>query len=221
MTNSRKLVLFDIDHTIFDTESYIENLYKKLALELGFEDVKEFNKITSNIYQNIRKRNKYLPPSIFLDNILPHAKKKTTLERLSKVFWEKKIFKASIYPDVKTAIKFLLKNKYLIGIFSTGDLEHQSVKIESLKAHLSEKHIHISKDKLKIIKTTLPAYKSYKTYLLDDLPEVLHEAKKHNEDLFTILIKRQNNTRKYLIPKNFKPNATIIDLNQFIDILKN
>ena len=220
MNKPKKLVLFDIDHTIFDTESYIEKLYIKLSLELGFSDREEFRKVADALYDNIRKRTKFLPPDFFLNQLLKSTRTPTTIKKLNKLFWNKEIFEASIYEDVHSTIKYLVSNNYIIGIFSTGDYDHQKIKVESLKEHLTDDHIYISEDKFKIIKKTLPTYENYKTYILDDLPEILHEAKIHNQKIFTILIKRQNNKREIFTPDNFKPDAVISNLDEFIDIIR-
>lgn len=220
MQKQNRIVLFDIDHTIFDTESYIQNLYKKLSDELGYEDLEEFKKIANALYANIRSRTKFLPPDFFLEEILKKAKNPTNIKKLNTLFWNKDLFESSIYPDVDDAFGYLTKNKFAIGIFSTGDHSHQSVKIESLINHLSKEHIYISEDKFKIIKTTLPSYKDYRAYLLDDLPEILHEAKEHNKNIFTVLIKRESNKRTRPYPDNFKPDAVIGNLDEFIDIIR-
>lgn len=214
-----KIVLFDIDHTIFDTILYRNNLYNNLALKIG-TDVDKFSESAKKEYEKLRKTTYYLDPVVFLKTILIHSENKTSLEKLKAVFWDKNLYESCIYPDVKKVFKYLAKNTIKIGIFSTGELEHQKIKIESLKEYLTENHIHISKDKFKIIKATFNAYKTSKTFLVDDYPQILERAKKHDKNIFTVFIKRETSHRDLIIPENFKPDAIITSLNQLIDIIK-
>ncbi len=85
---------------------------------------------------------------------------------------------------------------------------------------MSTKDIYISPDKLKIVKDTFKLYKNYQTYLVDDYPQVLQNAKNHHKEIFTVFMKRQKNRPDLIIPDNFSPDATITNLKQLIDIIK-
>lgn len=215
----KKIVLFDIDHTIFDTNKYLEKLYNNLAKELGYEAA-EFSLLGKNTYENIRKSVPYLSPDIFLENLLVHSKTSVDIKKLRSVFWKKEIYESSIYPDVKNIFDYLSKSNFLIGIFSTGDAKHQNIKIESLKKYLSENHIFISNDKIKIVKSTLLGFKDYSAFLIDDYPAILQEAQLHSDKIFTVLIKRENAFIRNPAPANFKPDATITNLSQLPDIIR-
>ena len=214
-----KIVLFDIDHTIFDTILYRNNLYKNLAKEFN-ADVNEFSEIAQNEYIKLRKTTYYLDPDVFLNTILTHSEKKIDHQKLKVIFWDKKLYEKSIYPDVKNVFSYLAKNNIQIGIFSTGESTHQKIKIESLNEYLTENHIYISKDKFKIIKKTFAKYKNHQVYLVDDYPQILESTKFHHKNIFTVFIKRQKAHSNLVIPENFKPDASITNLNQLIDIIE-
>ncbi len=95
---TNKIVLFDIDHTIFNTISYRENLYKNLAREIGV-DVDNFSKAAKIAYANLRKTTYYLDPPVFLKTILNQSKNLTNLKILESVFWDKNLYESCIYPD--------------------------------------------------------------------------------------------------------------------------
>ena len=214
-----KIVLFDIDHTIFDTILYRNNLYKNLAKEFN-ADVNEFSEIAQNEYIKLRKTTYYLDPDVFLNTILTHSEKKIDHQKLKVIFWDKKLYEKSIYPDVKNVFSYLAKNNIQIGIFSTVESTHQKIKIESLNEYLTENHIYISKDKFKIIKKTFAKYKNHQVYLVDDYPQILESTKSHHKNIFTVFIKRQKAHSNLVIPENFKPDASITNLNQLIDIIE-
>ncbi len=219
MIKPKKIVLFDIDHTIFNTIKYRKNLYKNLAKMAG-SDVEEFSKTAEKEYAKLRKITYYLDPDIFLKTIVAHSEKPIDLKKIQAVFWDKLLYEECIYPDVKEAFDYLNKDNIMIGIFSTGDPAHQSIKIESLKEYLSENHIHISKDKLKVIKDTFGAYENHQIYLVDDYPQILENAKLHYKNIFTIFIKRKESYPGLVIPANFKPDAIIANIGQITDIIK-
>ena len=216
-----KLVLFDIDHTIFNAALYRDNLYKNLATALKY-DLNHFYEVGEKAYKKIRKTKHYLSPNQLLETILPPHKTSADLEKSRQIFWEEKLYESSVYPDVKQTFKYLADKGIQIGIFSTGDLAQQTMKIQSLKEYLDENHIHIAPDKFKIIKGTLDVYKNYHIYLIDDYPQILEGAKAHNKNVFTILIKRKESAsaRGLIIPDNFRPDATITNLNQLTDIIR-
>jgi FMN phosphatase YigB (HAD superfamily) len=214
-----KIVLFDIDHTIFNANLYRRNLYTNLAKGLGY-DIQEFIKSAEKNYEKMRKTTYYFTPDMLLKAILHPFGKPEHFIKAETIFWEKLLYEACIYPEVKKVFSFLSENNYIIGIFSTGDLEHQKIKIESLKEYLDENHIYISPDKFKIIKDAFRVYKKHQVYLIDDYPLILEEAKKHHKNIFTIFINRKSGYDKLIIPKNFKPDATISNLSQLIDIIR-
>ncbi len=213
------IILFDIDHTIFNTHLYRKKLYENLAKEIG-ADVKYFTKTARSEYKKLRKTTYYLDPDVFLKTILAHFAKSTELKKLKSVFWDSKLYESCIYKDVKETFSLINQRGLNIGIFSTGDMDHQKIKIESLKEFLSDNHIYISKDKFKIIKDTFEIYKEHHAFLVDDFPQILESAEAYNKDIFTVFIKRKKSHPDLIIPDNFKPDATITNLKQLVDIIE-
>ncbi|HSW47667.1 MAG TPA: HAD family hydrolase [Candidatus Saccharimonadales bacterium] len=218
MTKPNKIVLFDIDNTIFNTVLYREKLFKNLANYLDYDN-NEFSQLAKEEYALLRKKVHYLDPDVFLNSIIIRSKKSTNLKKLQSIFWEKELYESCVYPDVKKTFSYLSKNDIQIGIFSTGHPTHQNTKIEGLRKYLSDNHIYISPNKIKIIKDTFSIYKNYRTYIIDDFPEILLEVKRHHKNVFTIFIKREESYYGLVIPTNFKPDATITNLDQLTAII--
>lgn len=219
MKKPNKIVIFDIDHTIFNSTMYRSSLFANLAKGLGY-DIKKFSEKAHGAYKNMRKSHYFFTPDLLLKTILSPWKKPEDLVKAQSIFWEKLLYESCIYPEVKDVFTYLSENKIQIGIFSTGDLAHQKIKIESLKDYLDENHVHISPNKLTVIKDTFRTYKKYQTFLVDDYPQILETAKKHHKNIFTVFIRREESNLLLTIPDNFKPDATITDLHQLIDIIK-
>lgn len=220
MTKRKSIVLFDIDHTIFDANLYRRTLYANLAKAIG-SDVKRFSETADTEYKKFRKNTYYFTPDLFLKTILADKTKSVDLKKIKAVFWDKTLYEKCIYPDVKDAFSKLKELSIQIGIFSTGDQAHQKIKIESLKEYLSDHHVYIAPDKLKIIKGTFDGYKTSQVYLVDDYPEILINAKKHNMNIITVFITRKESYPGLIIPEDFEPDKTITKLEQLITIIKN
>ncbi len=214
----QKLALFDIDYTIFNTNLYRKKLFENLAHVLECQ-VDDFSEIGKNVYKKLRQTTPYLTPSLFLEAILDITNKPNKLKDAQTVFWDKGLYESCIYPDVKQTFSYLTDNNVQIGIFSTGNLEHQKIKVESLKEYLIDNHTYISLDKLEIIKNTFNASSSHQTFLIDDYPQVLENAKEHNNKVIIIYINREDGHPDTVLPNNFKPDATITNLELLIDII--
>jgi len=219
MQKYNKIVLFDIDHTLFNTELFRKTLYKDLANGLGLTDSEQLE-VINNKYYETKNIFGYFKPEDFLKAILKISKSNINLKNLRAIFHENRSYHSFIFPDVKKTFLDLDKKNVQIGIFSTGETAYQKIKIESLKNYLKENHVHIAPNKFKAIKDTFDIYKTYQTYLVDDFPQILEGAKNHNKNIFTIFIKRKESLPSIVIPDNFKPDATITSLNQLASIIK-
>jgi FMN phosphatase YigB (HAD superfamily) len=218
--NPNKLVLFDIDHTLFNTELYRKQLYKNLADELKLNG-KDHYEIVDTKYKEIKNKYGYFRPDEFLKSLLNISTSNTDYKTLASVFHNKDLYRGALFPEVEKVLLQLKKMSIQIGIFSTGNNSYQKIKIKEIKKYLNENHIHIVTDKFKIIKTTLDTYNEFQAYLVDDYPQILIDAKAHNNNLFTIFINRKERYPGTVIPNDFKSDATITHLSQLIGIIRN
>ncbi len=216
-----KIILFDIDHTIFDTDVFRKIIYKKLSkkLNLKYDDfflelIKKSEKITIN-------KKKYFDPDFFLKTLTYITNSKLKPDDLGSEFWDESNFEQAIYPEVTSTFNQIKKNKNIsIGIFSRGETKFQKRKIEILKESLDKKHVYIFANKLEEINMIINKYKDYQILIVDNLLEVLEFSKKVSKRITTVYIKRLSSLDK--VNQNiFKPDYEINNLEEVISIVKN
>lgn len=218
---NKSIVLFDIDYTLFDQDSYRDNFFPLLGEEIGITDKDEFLSLKKATDEKTRRIAGYFDPYVFLNELIKHAQKTTTLKRLENIFFNNDIYEASIYEDTLSVLNQLNDKNYAVGILSTGHTKHQKRKIEQLKKYFKKTDTHIFPNKIHVLKEVLEKYKTYKNiYLVDDTLEVLEAAKAVNSNLQTIWLKK---TKKYEAPfsiPNFNPDYTFTNLSAILSILR-
>ncbi len=217
----KSIVLFDIDYTLFDQDSYRDRFFPLLGKEIGITDKDKFLSLKKATDEKTRKIAGFFDPYVFLGELIKHAQKPTTLKRLENIFFNNDIYKTSLYEDTLSVLNQMTKKKYVVGILSTGHTKHQKKKIEQLKEYFRRTNIHIFPNKIAFLKEVLEKYKTHKEiYLVDDTLEVLNAAKAINGNLNTIWIKK---TKKYEAPfsiPNFNPDYTFTNLSAILSILR-
>lgn len=217
--NKLKIILFDIDHTLFNTELFRKIIYKKLCkkLNLNYNDfflglIRKSEKITIN-------KKKYFDPDFFLKTLTYLTNSKLKLNDLKSEFWDESNFEKAIYPEVTSTLNQIKKNKNIsIGIFSRGGTKFQKRKIKILKENFDEKHVHIFANKLDEIEKIINKSKGYKILIVDNLLGVLEFSKKVNKKIITVYIKRLNTLEK--ADQNiFKPDYEITNLRGLSSII--
>lgn len=182
-----KILLFDIDETIFNPQSFLTDFYDNLIsdLKLKTSDIKR----VENIYIEIKNENDFFSPIAFLDKILESF---PDIDRISleKVFWNIDLFTKNVYKDA-SVIKDLGRIGN-IGIFSKGEESFQKQKISFLSDLIEADDIHIFKNKLDRINDVLDNYQDLNVYFIDNEIEVLESIKKINPEAYLILIDRNN-----------------------------
>jgi FMN phosphatase YigB (HAD superfamily) len=218
MEKSKKIVLFDIDYTLFDTDAYRQILYPQLAQELGVseEDLLRFRK---EFEPEMKATIGHYSPDFFLQRIQTIGKNKISLEKLEEIFWNKVMYSDVLNTQLLDVLTSLQKENISIGILSTGDKRHQLAKIESVLAFFPKENHHIFPNKLESMKDVLEKYSSFQIFIIDDLPEVLVKAKEINSEVVTVLrkVEKQSETTKLI--EGFRPDYEIEDLNDIINIV--
>ncbi len=182
-----KILLFDIDETIFDPQSFLNDFYSNLIsiLKLSESDIKR----VENIYTDIKNEYGYFSPAPFLDKIIetfPNIDKVS----LEKIFWNIDLFTKNVYKDA-SVIKDLGRIGN-IGIFSKGEESFQKQKISFLSDLIETDDIHIFKNKIDRINDVLDNYQDLNIYIIDNEPDVLESVRKINSEAYLILIDRKN-----------------------------
>lgn len=214
----KKIILFDIDYTLFDTALFREKLYKSIANALGY-DLKKSSKDIDDMYDEIRTERGYFQPKIFSLQLARKLGREKDAQLIEKAIFAKDNFKNCLYKESIITIEKLSKIAS-VGIFSKGYNSFQRNKIEVLKNILDNKSIHIFVRKRKSLPKIIEKYKDFKLYIVDDALNVLFEAWKLGKDVVTIWVKRGIYAKKQKPIENFTPDAIIENLGELISIIK-
>ena len=217
----KKIILFDIDHTLFDTYKFRNLTYKKLASKLGLVFDEKFIEKTKEAEEVSSKAAGFYEPDLFMKNLIDLCEVNFELADLRKEFWKKENFVRSLYPDVKNVLKKLSEEKdLLIGILSTGDSNYQKKKIEIVKHYMQDEHIHIFVDKLAELQEVVKKYEKHQIFVVDNLLSILELAKKINSKVQTVHIKRPVSWHGNIVV-NFRPDEEIKSLSSLLKIVGN
>ncbi len=216
----QKVVLFDIDFTLFDAMCYRDTFTEGIRQAIGYTG-DDFFTLANEAYLNSRKKLPYFDPKDFIFELSQSVPIGVPHEQLEKIIFDEKVFQQCLYPDVQEALKQLAAQKDIIlGIFSAGKIDIQRPKITVIESLLHTEHIHIYEfKKTKALNDLMQTYKDDKVYMIDDMPEILYEAKKLHHDITTILIKRKNRVRNDQVVANFHPDSIINSLEEVIPII--
>ena len=203
-----KIILFDIDGTLFDSSSFINDFYKNISAKFNLvsDDIATMQKF----YEENKKKNGYFLPGIFLDKIA-HNFPSLDLGLLNKIFWNIDLFEENMYKD--TSLIRDLSKVAVIGIFSKGDSDFQKQKLTFFGDLLDGDNVHVFPNKIDKVSEVLRRYEDFQTYLIDDQNEVLIKAKELFPDTYTILIDRNNSKKK---AKNTIKIKSLNDLKSII-----
>lgn len=168
----KKIILFDIDDTIINTELFRKIQDETLAKYLGVSDL-EIKKVRSDYYFGLKKSTDF-----FIDDYLTIVAKKYQhdFENLKKVFFGQKNIQLCLYQDVKPVFDQLKNLGYTLGVFSEGFVSFQKFKLETnnLLEFFDPEYVFLVRRKIdpNILKK-LPQ----NTIIVDDKPEIINELK--------------------------------------------
>lgn len=164
---SSKIILFDIDYTLIDTDKLRKITHDKI-LQTTKIPPQELEKATKKFAETLKTSREFSPPkyAIFLANYFtdPLLKKK-----VGEIFSRPSVYQPAIYPDVMPSLK-KLRPTYSLGIFSEGIRKYQIAKItlSGIISYLDQNLIFIFVDKTG--KGKFVAEKVGKCHIVDDNP---------------------------------------------------
>ncbi len=200
-----KVILFDIDYTLFDVGAYKENIF--LRLQKYFPDTEDFLTIARDTYVEIRQEG-WFDVKRYTNQLLTHAISTEDKKALEEVWSEPVLLSESIYPEAVSVLKDLTKQGVTLGIFSSGVVAFQKSKIAILSHFFQEKNIHIYGLKDQNLSEVLRMYKDETIILIDDFIPVIEKAKKEKVDLVAIWIRRGKFGEHMSPSENFSPDFT-------------
>lgn len=211
MSEQKKLILFDIDHTLFDTRIYLTLCLERLRSMMSFSDALEFNTLSKEVYKAQRAQSSFMPDE-FVQTLSARLGYKGEVGELGEIFFDGNSMRQSIYPDVEEELQRLSQLPDIqLGIFSHGQDKLQRAKIASVLTFFRDDSIYIDEvDKLKQIPEAIKKHSGDRVYIIDDLTDVLSGFKALDPSVITILSRRQDWIQKSE-PKDphFEPDFTI------------
>lgn len=218
----KKLVMLDIDNTLFDSGSYRNKFFKDIALLLKREkNIVEGEQLVSSIYDRLRVKLGMFSPHKFVDQVIKETAIAPSLrEEITEKIFSQRSLKNNMHIEVQHALLVLEKLAEL-GIFSQGDLLLQKAKIEEIKHLFALDNVHIVENKIDVFKKIFSMYSGYKIFFIDDSLPILFEVKKLYKDIFAIWIKRGRWAEKQKDIPGFRPDAIILNLTEAEELVKN
>jgi len=173
---NNKLIIFDLDGTLFTTEDVtiaaIKKAFSKMELDIPAEDIisNHFGEMTTQICKSL----------------FPEGNKKE-IDELSKLAlkYEKALIpkKGKLYPGIKDILDELNNRNHKLVICSNASIEYINLVLESqeIKRYFNEVHSNKSiNDKGLIVKKLLKEYETNKAILIGDSYSDLLAAEKNN-----------------------------------------
>jgi phosphoglycolate phosphatase-like HAD superfamily hydrolase len=180
---NKKIILFDIDRTILDTEVLGENVYKNIAAATQ-KTINEIEIINQD-YKNGLESKTDFDPDIFLKKVAD--KTGVSLDTLNQAMFKAKNF--VLYPNVLEVLKKLSQKRVKLGIYSEGVLEWQRKKIilTEILGYFDTDLVFIERRKLSPESISkIP----YGVMVIDDKKEVIETLKQLRKDLRLVWINR-------------------------------
>lgn len=216
----KKVVLFDIDFTLFNSKIYREKFIKQIQ-ELIHYTKSDFPQVAEEVYQDLRRNLAYFDPGIYAEKLSERLGTTVNREKVEKIVLSEELMEESLYEDTVEVLDFLAKQSYLtLGIFSAGLVRAQRLKIKIIENFLHQDHIHIFEfKKHHALSQLLQRYTGQKVVLVDDMIHVLYEAKQLDADVHTVWIRRPERSFQDSQVDNFKPDSIIRSLHELIPIV--
>jgi len=218
---TKPVVLFDIDYTLFDPRHFEKCFYPYLA-RLCSLDEELVRGSLSRILRETVVQDHFLDIDKFLKLSLSNLKKEEYIEEVNRFLFAGYFFKDGFYSEVKNTI-ISLSSIARLGIFSQGNEKLQGAKIyQSGFRNFIEKELTylIKPKKIDFLPSLKKIHVSDKIFLVDDRLSILNEVKKQIPSVFGIWIKRGWYAENEEEIPNFSPDAEIENLSEVVKIVK-
>ncbi|MCL4418618.1 HAD hydrolase-like protein [Patescibacteria group bacterium] len=217
--NKPKIVLFDIDYTLFNALKFRKKILSEIKERIKENKFKNIERILENAYLESRQKVGYFDPSSFIRDINKKFGSDIPEAFLDEYVKKEELFE-HLYKEVDRVLEELSKDKtLLIGIFSGGNKNFQKEKIKRQLNLFNKKHIHIFPYKKIELENMLKKYKNYKVFLIDDVLSILSKAKKIDKSIYAIWIKRGRFAKIAKKTEDFNPDKEVKNLNKIVSII--
>lgn len=216
---NKKVILFDIDYTLFNTDKFRDLTYPSLMNLLEQEDLPQYHEKVRFIEHTLISKGGYEPVT-FANLLAETLELKPKREEIERIFYDIALYDACLYPEVKHVLKNLTKrDDVILGIISKGETSFQKRKISAIKTYFQSHNVHISLNKFDLISTVLQEYQKGALYVIDDSAPFLDSVKKANKSAVTVFVEKPNRYEKREKPADFVPDVAITDLSEVLRIV--
>ncbi len=213
-----KIVLFDIDNTLFDTTNFRQRLYTTVAQALS-SDIDSINEIGQRVITECIGEFGFFDPHVFALRLALELNRKKDVALIEQAILDKRNFENGLYEESFGVVADVSKEA-TIGIFSRGYTEFQEKKIVGLRHLLAQEHVHITINKHETLPSLIAKYKEKTLYLVDDALDVLYTAWKLRKDVVTILVKRGKYALSQEPIPGFTPSVVITNLKEAVSVIR-
>lgn len=215
----KKLVLLDIDYTLFNTDKFRDITYPRLRELLEQEDTPLYHQEVKNIEKALIKKGGYEPLEFakLLAEALELKEKSSEIEEL---FHDSNLYRDCLYEEVFSFMKTLSEKENLIlGIVSKGEQTFQRRKIGPIQNYFDNANIFISTEKTDQIDIINDQFQENEIYIIDDSEIFLQAIQQKINGIVTFLIERENRYETRIPVENFTPSMRIKNLQKVLDII--
>ncbi|MCL5411627.1 MAG: HAD hydrolase-like protein [Patescibacteria group bacterium] len=221
----RKVILFDIDYTLIDTdllrEEFMGSLVKVLQRDTGSNLEAIVNSLINIEMQLITERGKF-ELGRYLGMIAENYPSLGSLKNdLEKTFSSEEMFTKVVYPETRSVLE-KLQGKITVGVFSSGDVSFQRSKLSlsGLDKYMKEDDINIFEHKRNNISALMDKYQEAELIVVDDRAEILEGVKKVRPDALTLWVRRGKFAQKLPETKEYAPSYEIDDLTEIFRVIE-
>lgn len=222
MVKSNKIILFDIDHTLFDTDKFRRICFSELGNKLHQSDIEGFMTLASNEYKKMRENHGTLRPAELVDTIAAALGIDVDSNVFQEVFFNEQSIDKACYSDVSEVLQKLSFDVTVkIGILSFGVDSFQRKKIQSIIHLLHSDSIYINEvDKKENIPTIIEKHQGEQIYIIDDVLKILETFETLDPSVITVLIERDIDKPREESKGSFNPDFKINELSELLSIIK-
>lgn len=213
-----KVVIFDVDHTLFNTDKYLEQIFISLTEVFPNKTQEEIMIIGKEAYKNLRAVDVF-SPNKYANMLRDYLHKNINTEKVVKLIEDPALLASCIYPDVRSTLEKLAKENITLAIFSTGDKDLQLRKVRSIGPYFQENDIHIYLLKDIEVPTLVSQYKNSNMYVIDDHVRVLAQFAKQEIPSVKIWIDRPSVEHFSKDNDLVTPDYRITTIAEIVDIL--
>ncbi len=215
-----KLILLDIDNTLFDSLCYRKKLFEAIAKKITPEkSQEEIEALCQTIYEGHIATTGLFDFKEFTKEFSKKLQRVVKEEDIASLVFDTQILKGCMYPEVKDVLLRMTKVG-TVGIVSQGQESMQRAKIKIIEKLLHPDKIYIKANKKEAIDTILKENKDYKIIFIDDWLSLLHHVKQTAKQTIVIWSKRGRHAHGQLPIAGFEPDKIITSLDQALPFIE-